>query len=136
MLRWIVELGRVDIAMEVSMLASMMALSQKMYLEQTFHMFGDLNNKHNAEMVFAVPDFNEEDFPKQDWDHTPNPKPLTRRKGTWFFTLANDDSDHASDSIFGVQELDSLHIATIHQFVGTQKKGELKQVHFHPNLWQ
>ena len=38
-LRWIVESGRVDITMETSALASMMALPRRGHLDQIFHMF-------------------------------------------------------------------------------------------------
>ena len=41
-LRWIVELNRIDIAIEVSMMASVIALPRKGHLDQLFHMFGFL----------------------------------------------------------------------------------------------
>ena len=41
-LRWIVELGRVDITCEVSMMASCMALPREGHLKQLFHMFSYL----------------------------------------------------------------------------------------------
>ena len=53
-LRWIVELGRVDITCEVSMMASCMALPREGHLKQLFHMFSYLKNKHNSEMVFDL----------------------------------------------------------------------------------
>ena len=37
-LRWIVELNRIDICMETSALASMMALPQEGHLDQVYHM--------------------------------------------------------------------------------------------------
>ena len=107
-LRWIVELGRVDIAVEVSMLALMMALPRQGHLEEIFHIFSYLSDKHNVEMVFdlTVPDINDEDFPKHDWSHTPfsqNKEPIPdhhpKPRGFGFHLLANVDSDHAGDSI-------------------------------------
>ena len=41
-LRWIVELGRVDITTEVSMMASCMALPRRDHLKQLYHIFGYL----------------------------------------------------------------------------------------------
>ena len=107
-LRWVVELGRVDITCEVSMMASMMAMPRSGHLNQLFHMFAYLKNKHNAEMVFdsTVPDIDEAEFPAEDWRNTqlgksieelsPNTKePL----GIGFTIRAYVDSDHAGDEI-------------------------------------
>ena len=60
-LRWIVELGRGDIAMEVSAMASMMALPREGHLEAVFHTFVFLKSKHNGVMVFDLsePDIDE-----------------------------------------------------------------------------
>ena len=55
-LRWIVELGRVDICCEVSMLSSSLALSRMDHLEQVYHIFGYLKKYPNAEMVFDPSD--------------------------------------------------------------------------------
>jgi hypothetical protein len=51
-LRWMVELGRVDICTEVSMMSSHLALPRKGHLDQLFHLFGYLKKHHNAEMPF------------------------------------------------------------------------------------
>lgn len=51
-LRWIVELGRVDICCEVSMMSSHLALPRKGHLEEVLHIFAYLKKHHNAEMVF------------------------------------------------------------------------------------
>ena len=65
-LRWIVELGRVDITCEVSMMASMMALPRSGHLHQLFHIFVYLKQRHNSEMIFdpTLPNFDESLFPK------------------------------------------------------------------------
>ena len=47
-LRWIVELGRIDIGVEASMLASCMAMQRVGNLQQLFYVFAYLKNKHNA----------------------------------------------------------------------------------------
>ena len=71
-LRWIVELGRIDITCEVSEMASMMAMPREGHLDQLFHLFAFLKSKHNAEMVFdpTEPEIDESAFPAQDWSHT------------------------------------------------------------------
>ena len=51
-LHWIVELGRVDIIKEVSLLASQMEQPHEGHLEAVFHVFAYLKKKHNARMVF------------------------------------------------------------------------------------
>ena len=51
-LRWIVELGRVDITTETSMMASYMVLPRMGHLDQVLHIFEFLKNFHNSEMVF------------------------------------------------------------------------------------
>ena len=71
-LRWIVELGRADIVMETSALASMMALPREGHLTAVFHMFAFLEGKHNGVMVFdhTEPDIDESKFPNEDWSAT------------------------------------------------------------------
>jgi hypothetical protein len=51
-LRWIVEIGRVDIITEVSLLASQMALPREGHLMQVFRIFAFLRNRHNGCLVF------------------------------------------------------------------------------------
>ena len=51
-LRWIVELGRVDIDVEVSMMSSHLALPREGHLEELYHIFAYLKARPNAEMVF------------------------------------------------------------------------------------
>ena len=55
-LRWMVELGRVDICLEVSMMSSHMALPREGHLEQLFHIFLYLSKYHNTEMVLDPSD--------------------------------------------------------------------------------
>ena len=71
-LRWIVELGRVDICCEVSMLSSCLALPREGHLEQLFHIFAYLKKKHNTEMVFdpSYPVIDKAKFERQDWSNT------------------------------------------------------------------
>ena len=63
---WMVELGRVDICTEVSMMSSHLALPREGHLEAVFHMFEYLKKNHNSEMVFdpSEPDIDMSDFPR------------------------------------------------------------------------
>jgi hypothetical protein len=107
-LRWICELGRIDITMETSAMASMMAMPRKGHLEQLYHMFAFLKSKHNGCMVFdpSEPDIDESQFIREDWSATPYgvgkesipdnaPTPL----GIEFTMRAFVDSDHAGDAV-------------------------------------
>ena len=47
-LRWMVELGQVDIATEVSLLSSHVALPREGHLETIFHLYAYLKQKHNS----------------------------------------------------------------------------------------
>ena len=107
-LRWIVELGRVDIATEASMMASCMALPRSGHLDQVYHIFAYLKKKHNSEMVFdpSEPDVDENEFEQFDWSNSvygdvqealPGNAPVPR--GLGFTIRAYVDSDHAGDNI-------------------------------------
>ena len=105
-LRWIVELGRINITVEVSMMSSMLALPCRGHLDQLFHIFAYLKQRYNTEMVFdsTVPDFDEDSFPKEDWTYTPYtqgkeeiPSNVPTARGLGFKVNVNVDSDHASD---------------------------------------
>ena len=65
-LHWILELGRIDITCELSMMPSMMAIPQKGHLEQLYYIFSYLKRKHDSEIVFdpTVPVINADQFPK------------------------------------------------------------------------
>eukprot|EP00980_Cylindrotheca_fusiformis_P000893 scaffold235_cov88-Cylindrotheca_fusiformis.AAC.1 len=49
-LRWIVELGRVDICLECSLMSSHLALPREGHLHQVLHIFAHLKKYHNTEM--------------------------------------------------------------------------------------
>jgi hypothetical protein len=105
-LRWIVELGRADITMETSSMASMMALPRQGHLQQLYHMFSFLKTKHNGVMVFdpTVPDINQSSFPKEDWSAAAygeckedKPTNAPKPRGLGMTMRAFVDSDHAGD---------------------------------------
>ena len=107
-LRWIVELGRADIFMETSALASMMALPREGLLDAVFHMFAFLKRKHNGVIVFdpTEPEIDINTFPREDWSATPYeeckeeiPSNAPEPRGIVFTMIAFVDSDHAGDMI-------------------------------------
>lgn len=51
-LRWIVEIGRIDIITEVSLLASHLALPRMGHLMQVWHVYAFLKNRHNGCLIF------------------------------------------------------------------------------------
>ncbi len=68
-LRWIVELGRVDIITEVSTLSSHLALPREGHLEAAYHVFAYLKLKHNSRMIFdpTYPEIDTSGFMNCDW---------------------------------------------------------------------
>ena len=53
---WVVELGRVDICLEVYMMSSYLAMSQEGHLEEVHQIFSYLKCHHNSEMIFDLSD--------------------------------------------------------------------------------
>ena len=70
-LRWMVELGRVDTITEVSKLASQLALPREGHLDAAFRIYSYLKYKHNSLMVYdtSYPTTKEENFPKRNWNN-------------------------------------------------------------------
>ena len=112
MLRWIVELWRVDITCEVSMMASMMAMPREGHLEELYHIFAFLKIRHNSQMVFdpTPPDIDSNSFPREDCSHTvygskieetynSNDPNYVEPRGKGFVMRAYVDSDHAGDKV-------------------------------------
>jgi hypothetical protein len=69
MLRWAVELGRVDIHLELSLLSSYLCEPREGHLEAAYSIFAYLAKHLEAPMVFddRVPIINEDAFTKVDW---------------------------------------------------------------------
>ena len=70
-LRWIVEMGRIDICCEVSMLSSYVALPREGHLQQVYHMMAYLKRFHNARLVMdpTYPDIEDDNFVERDWEN-------------------------------------------------------------------
>jgi hypothetical protein len=68
-LRWCVELGRIDIITEVSMLSTYLFLLREVHLEAVFHVFAYLGLHHNTRVVFdpTYPAVDMGTFIKTDW---------------------------------------------------------------------
>ena len=69
MLRWMVEISRIDIITEVSMMSSHMAMPREGHLEAVLHIFGFLKVKYNSRMCFdpTVPNCDERAFMNCNW---------------------------------------------------------------------
>ena len=109
-LRWIVELGRVDICLEVSMLSSHLALPCEGHLEQVFQIFAYLKKYHNTELVYdpSNPEIDPAQFEQRDWTsskfgHVDGEEELSPNMpelhGMGFTMRTKVDADHASNTV-------------------------------------
>ena len=67
-LRWIVEMGRIDICMEVSVMSSYVACPREDHLQELLRIFVYLKCHHNARLVFdpSYPELDENFNDKKD----------------------------------------------------------------------
>ena len=109
-LSWIVELGQVDVCLEVSLMSSHLALPREGHLEQVLHIFAYLKKYHNTELVYdpSDPVVDENDFERRDWassefGHEEGeeefPANMPEPRGHGFIMRANVNADHASDTV-------------------------------------
>ena len=109
-LRWIVELGRVDICLEVSLLSSHLALPREGHFSQVLQVFAYLKKYHNTELVYdpSDPVIEPSDFERRDWTasefgHVDGkeelPPSMPEPRGQGFTIRAKVDADHASDTV-------------------------------------
>ena len=108
-LRWAVELGRMDICTEVSMLAAHCAMPRQGHLEAVWHVFAYLKKYGRSKMVFCSldPDFKVStgDIPRPDWtdfykdvtEQIPHDAPEPRGQSVGMNAFV--DSDHAGDTV-------------------------------------
>ena len=104
-LHWIVELGRVDVITEVSMLASYLCNPRDGHLDAALHLYSYLKTHHNARLVLdpSYPDIDKKNFIHSDWENfygdvkeelPPDmPKPLGKEVDLRLYV----DSSHAND---------------------------------------
>ena len=66
---WIVELGRIHIETEVSLLASHVALPRKGHLQTVFHIYAYLKKRHNSRLALdpSYPEIDMRVFHQADW---------------------------------------------------------------------
>ena len=109
-LRWIVELGRVDLDVEVSMMSSHLALPREGHLKEIYHIFAYLKAHSNTEMVFdpTPPVIDMNLFERQDWSFLPYgcdglteelPSNMPKSLGPSMTLRVYVDSDHAGDLV-------------------------------------
>ncbi len=100
-----VELGRIDIATEVSLLSSHLAYPCKGHLETALHIMSYLSQKHNTRLIFDLtyPKIDMGQFPQYNWTEfysnveeaipVDMPKPLGKDLEVCMMC----DNDHAGD---------------------------------------
>ena len=109
-LSWMVELGRVEICLEASMMSSHMAMPREGHLEQSFQIFTDLKKCHNTELVFDPSDpvidkslYEEKYWTCSEFGHIQGeeilPENMPEPRGIGFTMSALVDADHASDTV-------------------------------------
>ena len=109
-LQWIVELGRIDICLEVSMMSSHLAMPRKGHLDQVLHIFAYLRKYHNTELVYDLSDpvVEQDVFERRDWTSSEFgsvqgkeeiPPHMPEPRGLGFALRAKVNADHASDMI-------------------------------------
>ena len=106
-LRWAVEIGRLDILLEVSLLSSYLAMPRTGHLAQVYHIFGYLKHSPRRRLFMDPdhPEITESRFSKVDWtdfyrdavEAIPKnaPEPLGRSVSTHCFV----DASHGSDKV-------------------------------------
>ena len=109
-LQWIVELGRIDICLEVSMMLSHLVMPRKGHLDQVLHIFAHLRKYHNTELVYdpSDPVVEHDVFEQRDWTSSEFgavqgkeeiPPNIPEPRGQGFMMHMKVDADHASDTI-------------------------------------
>ena len=106
-LRWAIELGRVDIAVEVSMLSSYLALPRQGHLDAAYHIFSYLMYRPKVWLAMDPnpPNINQSLFPKANWaefypdakEELPPKMPEPRGKPVMVECFV--DADHASNRL-------------------------------------
>jgi hypothetical protein len=104
-LRWCVELVRIDIITEASMISTFLCMPREGHLDAVYHLFAYLSLHHNARMVFdpTYPDIDMRALIKTDWkpmygdvkEAIPPNVPVTQGKAIYLCLFV--DSDHAGD---------------------------------------
>ena len=129
-LRWVIELGRIDICLEVSMISPHMALPQEGHLIHLLQVFSYLRKYYNSELVIdpSDPVIDTYLFEWKDWtssefgniNRKEEPPPNTPYpRGMGFVMKAKVDSDHAADTVTRILRTSFmiyLNCATVYWF--------------------
>ena len=106
-LRWAVEIGRVDILLEVALLSTHLALPREGHMQQVLHIFAYLKKSPRRRLFFDPdhPTISEDRFKSFDWEDfykgvqeeiPPNmPEPRGKHVSTHCFV----DANHAADKV-------------------------------------
>jgi hypothetical protein len=105
-LRWAVEIGRVDILLETSLLSSYLAMPREGHLEQAHHIFGYLKSHPKRKLGFDPrhPMLDENRFRKCDWTdfyrdaEEAIPGNMPKPRGNIMSTHCFLDANHAGDT--------------------------------------
>ena len=106
-LRWAVEVGRIDIAMEISMLSTHLAAPREGHLQQVYHCFAYLKAKPKRTLAFDSqhPMIDEARFETCDWHdfyrgaREPVPGDAPEPRGNAVSTHCFVDADHAGNRV-------------------------------------
>ena len=107
---WIVELRRIDICLEVSMMSSHLTVPRKGHLNQVLHIFAYLRKYHNTVLVYdpSDPVVEQDVFERRDWTSSEFgavqgkeevPSNMPEPRGLGFIMHVKVDADHTSDTI-------------------------------------
>ena len=117
-LRWICELGRLDIMVPVSMLSRYVVSPREGHLQQVFHIFAYMKHHKRSRMVIddIEPVFDESSFKVCDWsdfypdaeEAIPHDAPMVRGNGV--VTSCFVDADHAGCKATSVRIRESSYL--------------------------
>jgi hypothetical protein len=106
-LRWVIELGRIDIHVHVSMLCSFLSNPRQGHLDQAIHIFAYLKKYDRSTMIFNDTTLNidESKFPVAEWsefyrdakEEIPSNAPEPQGKEVHMYCFC--DADHAGDKL-------------------------------------
>ena len=106
-LRWAVEIGRVDILLEVSNMSSQLALPREGHLEQVLHILGYLKEHKKLRLMMdsSYPDINEKWFKHYNWEDFYRdakeaiPPKMPEPRGNYVTTSCFVDADLAGNKV-------------------------------------
>lgn len=106
-LRWAVELGRVDIYLEVSLLSQYLASPREGHMEAAYHIFAFLKGNPKQKIVFdfSEPYLDESQFANVDWTEQYGdvveelPPGMPKPRGNSVIISCFVDSDHAGNKV-------------------------------------